>query len=82
MKAYCFVDGAVGFARDIPVGALPIASGPKKVLENEMIVLCRLAYDGETLLVPGVPEANDQIAGVDALLRFKDRLRKRGIVKV
>lgn len=71
MKAYCYASGQIGFAsREVPDGAIHFASGPKKTLEPFVSVMARHAYDGETLLVPGVPEADDQEAGVDALRKW------------
>lgn len=72
MRAYCFASGEIGFSRSIPDGALPIARGPAKLLRQKVCAVARHAYDGETLLVPGIPEAPDQLAAVDALVRFRE----------
>jgi len=50
----------------MPSGALPIARGPKAELEA-ILPRARLSYDGETYLVPGVPEAPNQTAAYEAL---------------
>lgn len=38
--------------------------------------MARHAYDGHTLLVPGVPEARNQMEGVEALIAFRERLER------
>ena len=72
--ALCDATGVITFAPRIPhdLRALPIARGPRKKLIAAITGVARHAYDGETLLVPGVPEASDQTAALDALLRFKE----------
>ena len=39
--------------------------------KENLMVKCRLGYDGKTILIPGVPEAENQKEGLDALLKFK-----------
>lgn len=76
--AFCFASGHLMFGKRCKRGALPIAY----VSENDkdqFTAMARLAYDGETWLVPGVPEAEDQLAGVEALERFRDRVIKAGV---
>ena len=68
MIAFCWANGQIGFGRRAPEGAIGFAAGPAKPLRQAIAATARLAYDGETLLVPGVPEAPDQNAGVDALV--------------
>lgn len=70
MHAYCYASGQIEFAPRIPDGALPIAKGPDKKLREFLCGVSRHAYDGETLLVPGIPEAPSQGAALDALKRF------------
>jgi len=70
MHAYCFASGQIEFGARIPEGALPVAKGPRKVLVDYLNGVARHAYDRETLLVPGIPEAPDQGAALDALKRF------------
>ncbi|SBW11976.1 hypothetical protein KL86APRO_20381 [uncultured Alphaproteobacteria bacterium] len=84
MKAYCFADGTIEFGPRIPDGALPIAAGPDNTLRREIGVKARLAYNNETLLVPGVPEALDQMSGVNALIAWiawaSPSWRKAGLI--
>ncbi|MCA1972075.1 MAG: host nuclease inhibitor protein [Caenispirillum sp.] len=68
--AACYASGQVVFRRTLPQGLLPIVSGPEQAVRDEMSVACRTAYDGKTLLVPGVPEAPDQGIALDALQTF------------
>ena len=79
MKAYCFASGQIEFASrgDVPAGAIHFASGPKRKLVPFIEAVARHAYDGETLLVPGVPEAQgDQIVAGDALRKWCDWIGK------
>jgi imidazoleglycerol phosphate synthase glutamine amidotransferase subunit HisH len=84
MRAYCYASGLIEFGRAMPDGALPVARGPAKVLRDFIEVRARHGYrteivngrptkipGTETLLVPGVPEAPDQMAAVDALTAFR-----------
>lgn len=77
MRAYCFASGQIDFSTRIPEGALPIAEGPDKPLRDFISGVARHAYDGETLLVPGVPEAEDQLKAVEALQAFVAWIGKR-----
>lgn len=71
MHAYCYASGQIKFGRTVPTAALPIAEGPPKALRSFISGVSRCAYDGKTLLVPGIPECQgDQVAALDALLRF------------
>lgn len=77
MKAYCYASGEIEFGRNVPEGALLIAKAPVKILRPIIEVVARHAYDGTTLLVPGIPEAPDQNVGIDALRRFREQVRIR-----
>lgn len=80
MIAYCFADGELQFASRLPAGALPIArhEGRKGTADWKRMIKnwCRRSYDGQVYLVPGIPEAPDQMAAVDALSRFVNRIEK------
>jgi hypothetical protein len=81
--AYVWATGQIGFGEVAPRGSLPLGVGDPEKIKPQ----CRLAYDGQNWLVPGVPEARDkygqpdQLAGVDALMKFRDRLRDLGIIE-
>lgn len=83
--AYCDASGVVGFAAArgkkpaAPAGTIVFASGDKATIEALRATL-RLAHDGKTFLVPGVPEATDQKAGIAALNKYCDWLRQRRII--
>lgn len=70
MKAYCFASGEIEFGEKPPKGAIVIASGSANVLREQISATARHAYDGKTLLVPGVPETGCPIAAVAALRAF------------
>lgn len=44
---------------------------PSAVWKDRMKARLRLGYDGKTLLVPGIPEAADQVEAYEALAKFK-----------
>lgn len=70
MIAYAYASGLIEFGSRVPVGALPIITGPAKHVRQIISATSRHSRDSEEMLVPGVPEAKDQIAGVDALIRY------------
>lgn len=69
--AYADARGVIGFGEVCPKGTLPIIRCKDKEAEDHLAALARLAYDGKTLLVPGIPEAPDQTAGIEALISFQ-----------
>lgn len=83
MKAYCWASGLIEFGRGVPAGAIEIAQGRDKALRAFISGVARHGYktrlvDGRTtkvrgtdhLLVPGVPEAPNQLVAAGALDRF------------
>jgi hypothetical protein len=89
MRAYCYASGHIEFGRVVPDGALPIARGPAKKLRDFIDAVARHGYRTECkggrkqkipgsdmLLVPGIPEAPDQAAALDALHAWRDWLAK------
>jgi hypothetical protein len=79
MRAFAYRNGAIGFGMKSPdwETALPIASAPKKILREAIFGSARLAYDNETWLVPGIPEAETEAAAIDALLDYKKHVQRR-----
>ena len=73
---YCDRNGHVLIGPCCPPGMLPLADGPERVVRDAIEGSARLAYDGETWLVPGIPEARDDDAAVDAAVAFSVRLRQ------
>ncbi|MEP9350597.1 hypothetical protein [Xanthobacter sp. KR7-225] len=77
---FAFADrrGVIGFGNRMPAGVLHIADDPSHERLYEVVeVLARHAYDGETLLVPGIPEADNDDQALDALIAFRDQVAKR-----
>lgn len=80
MKHYAFADrrGVIEFGPFVPDGCLPIATdADQQRLHDTIEGCCRHAYDGETLLVPGIPEADDDDQALDALLSFNAGIHSR-----
>lgn len=77
MKIYCYRSGEIGFAlRKEPCGAIVIASAPHGIAEPAVHGSARLAYDNQTWLVPGIPEAKDDEDAYQAMLRYESTLRR------
>lgn len=79
MVIKCHRDGRIVFARHgyYAPEAMPIISGPARLLRRAVTACGRLAYDNKTWLVPGVPEAADDLAARSAVLAFKSQLARR-----
>jgi hypothetical protein len=78
LTAFCWRSGLLQVAREAPEGALVLATAPDKVMTDAISKTARLAYDGESWLVPGVPEAGeDSDAAVDAVIDYQRHLNKR-----
>ena len=75
--AYCDATGVIKFGDFVPDSSLEIMQGDDKLVRNTMVSIARHAYDGVTLLVPGIPEAKDQNEGIDALIKFKQWIKDR-----
>jgi len=72
----CLRSGEVFVARRVPKGAMEIVSGHGKRLKRVLLAEARHAYDGRTLLVPGVPEAESDLQAIHAVKAFEQRLLK------
>lgn len=59
----------------LPVGSASAADARR--FRDVVSALARHSYDGVTLLVPGVPEAETQADGIDALIRFRSLISQR-----
>lgn len=78
MKAFAGRDGVIEFGGFVPDGRLAIASSADAdKLRSTIEGCCRHAYDGVTLLVPGIPEAENDDAALDALLAFNRGVHER-----
>ena len=78
--AYCWQSGQIEVGTWVPEGALPIASAPAAEIRKAIQGTARLAFDNETYLVPGLPEAKTPDARLNALEAYtamvKERLEK------
>lgn len=79
----CWRSGETEVVRTVPEGVLVLATGKREKLEAVLSAIARHSYDGETLLVPGLPEAADddqaQIAASDFMRRLALRLNPRPV---
>ncbi|PPQ35156.1 hypothetical protein SAMN06265338_1324 [Rhodoblastus acidophilus] len=76
--AYADRTGVIGFAKKCPAGALPIARhADLERLKSQVSALARVGHDNKTLLVPGVPEAENSDQAVDAMVNFTNRVSAR-----
>ena len=66
--AWCWRSGEICFGLAIPEGALKIGKG-KRIIDKVQ-VRARYAYDNKTLLVPGIPEAENDKQAFEALKKF------------
>ena len=69
--------GQIEFGTEAPEGTIVIARGKANDVRREITATARLAYDGKTLLVPGVPGAPTSRAAGDALAAHLRWLRRR-----
>ena len=82
MYAFCWATGVISFGEIVPEGAIFIAFGPLKKVRALIWGTARLAYDGHTFLVPGIPEADDQIEARNALSAYLKWIGQRPIHNV
>jgi hypothetical protein len=71
MFAYCYRGGDIHFGEQVPAGAIELMRGSDNIVKGRITVRARHAYDGKTLLVPGVPEAEDEFGAEQAVEQFK-----------
>lgn len=69
MIAFCWASGLIQFGRKLPDGAIEVARGESKALRDAIDVRARhgKGKSAGMLLVPGVPEAKDQVEAGNAL---------------
>lgn len=78
LTAFAFRSGHIGFVTSgvpLPAGALYIARGPEHIVGPLVRGNARLAYDNETYLVPGCPEAETEEQAFQAFMTFFGRIR-------
>lgn len=57
-------------------GVIVLATGERDELTDVLSSRARHASDGKTLLVPGLPEAQDSDQAVEAAARFREQLEE------
>ena len=79
---YAFANrqGVISFSSTGPykAGMFVLGWGKGKAFKDAVSVVARHAYDGKTLLVPGIPEADDDLEAYSAAQDFGRQLQKRG----
>lgn len=78
--AWCWASGLIEIGDELPSGVpLEIARGPKYAIRPQLEVYARHGQGESTgkLLVPGIPEANDQLEAVQALEKWLDWINTR-----
>lgn len=65
--AWTWASGLIEWGDEAPEGSIVIAKGPKSSIKAVLEVVARHGHERGVLLVPGVPEAENQRAGVEAL---------------
>lgn len=76
--AVAWASGLIELRADVPDGACVICSGPDKAVSKFMEITARHGKGKAAgqLLVPGVPEAANQSAGMDALIAHMQWLKQ------
>jgi hypothetical protein len=78
--AFCWASGEIKIGKRVPKGALPLnLRGDERKVKAFVERFARHAYDGVTMLVPGVPEAPNQGVAVKALARFCDWIHSAAV---
>ncbi len=82
MFAYCWQSGLIEFGDCVPQGAVKLIEGKRDEVKDKVTVRARHSRDSKDLLVPGVPEADDEFAAIRAVEHFKQFLtaRRRKVV--
>ena len=81
ITAYAWASGLIEFGETFPDGALPIITGEEKRVREIIEVRARHSRTSEQMLVPGVPEADNQHDACDALIRFTAIVTKEYVEK-
>ena len=75
MHAHCYRSGEIELSRKADLdGAIWIGEGRMGDLKTRIMETARLAYDGVTWLVPGIPEAATDAEAEAAMLAYRARL--------
>jgi hypothetical protein len=69
--------GVITLDQFVPAGNIHVATDWEDRLRPAVEVCARHAHDGETLLVPGIPECDDEDVAIGALIAFSRRIDER-----
>lgn len=78
--AWCWASGLIEIGDELPSGVpIEIARGPKYALKGQLEVYARHGKGESTgkLLIPGIPEADDQREAMQALEQWLDWVNTR-----
>lgn len=79
VTAFVFGSGEIGFQNvgmgALPDGALFLARGDADRVADVIRSMARRGYDGQTLLVPGIPETDDAGHAYKAFQEFFERVQ-------
>jgi len=75
--AWAWRSGVIEFGQAEPAGAIAIGKASSTRLREAVSAVARHAYDGTTLLVPGIPEATDSNDALNALVAFTRQVNRR-----
>jgi hypothetical protein len=78
-KVICWRSGLVELADFAPEGAIELGEVRTKAQRDKLDVICRHARTGDDRFIPGVPEADDDDAAMDAVIEFMQQMKKRKI---
>ena len=75
--AYCWRDGSIGIDRRLPKNAIKLGEAHGIRLKKAVSVCARHSRDGLALLVPGIPEADNDTEALQAVQHFREQLSRR-----
>jgi hypothetical protein len=87
MKAFVYATGVIGFGKKCGNGSIGLARSADdseetvKAFKDAIEVMSRHGYKPGILLVPGVPEAEDQAKGLEAVDKFKSWMKESFVRK-
>jgi hypothetical protein len=67
----CYRSGEVFVSKRVPKGAIELVRGHGTRLKRVLSAQARPSYDGVTLLVPGIPEADTDLQALEAAKAFE-----------
>jgi len=75
--AFCWRNGSIGIDRRLSKNAIKLGEAHGIRLQNAVSVCVRPSRDGLALLVPGIPEANNDTEASQAVQCFREQLSRR-----